>query len=720
MNPVLESTDPYYIVAADEAPDATAHALKHGETFAVLDSLGDMGVNGTQQGLFHEGTRHLSRCQLRISGHRPFLLGTSLARESHVLTVDLANPDLLERDGIACPRGTVHLRRTIYLSDGVCFTHLSLSNHGQDPVALSLEWLLDADFRDLFEIRGTERQARGVLRGLRAITGGLVFEYEGLDQVVRQTVVQVQPPPDVSGRRTVVNLTVEPSSARDVTVCISCTGRQLPPPLDDRFAEGLRRVASELVSERSRLLRVHTSSDLFDEWLERSAADLALMITATPHGRYPYAGVPWFSTMFGRDGLITALSTLWADPTLTHDVLWCLAARQADGTNPARDAQPGKILHETRRGEMAALGEIPFDAYYGSVDATPLFVMLAGRYLHRSGDRAAIERLWPHIQSALAWIETDGDLDRDGFVEYARATGAGLRNQGWKDSHDAISHADGTLAQGPIALCEVQAYAYEARRSGASIAEALGDRNIARHLRREAEALRMRFEQTFWCDDLSTYALALDGERRACRVTSSNAGHVLISGIASPARARRVAATLMSADMFSGWGMRTLSRREVRYNPMSYHNGSVWPHDTAMVALGLANYGYKNEVVSLVDGLFQAAQRFDLRRLPELFCGFARRIDESPTRYPAACSPQAWAAAAPLLLVQALLGLDIDGRRRTVTLRQPRLPTSVDWLRLEGLRVADAEIDLLCERRADDVSVSVVRRTGNLKLVTEK
>ena len=720
MNPVLEVTDPYYIVAADEAPDATAHALKHGETFAVLDSLGDMGVNGTQQGLFHEGTRHLSRCQLRISGHRPFLLGTSLARESHVLTVDLANPDLLERDGIACPRGTVHLRRTIYLCDGVCFTHLSLSNHGQEPVALSLEWLLDADFRDVFEIRGTERQARGVSRGIRPITGGFIFEYEGLDQVVRQTVVQVQPPPDVSGRRTVLNLTVEPSTARDVTLCISCTGRQLPPPLDDRFSEGLRRVASELVSERSRLLRVRTSSDLFDEWLARSAADVALMITATPHGRYPYAGVPWFSTMFGRDGIITALSTLWADPTLSRDVLWCLAARQATGTNPARDAQPGKILHETRQGEMAALGEIPFDAYYGSVDATPLFVMLAGRYLHRTGDRAFIEHLWPHIQSALAWIETDGDLDGDGFVEYARATGAGLRNQGWKDSHDAISHADGTLAEGAIALCEVQAYAYEARRSGASIAEALGERNIARHLRREAEALRMRFEQTFWCDDLSTYALALDGARRACRITSSNAGHVLISGIASPARARRVAATLMSADMFSGWGMRTLSRREVRYNPMSYHNGSVWPHDTAMVALGLANYGYKNEVVSLVDGLFQAAQRFDLRRLPELFCGFARRIDESPTRYPTACSPQAWAAAAPLLLVQALLGLDIDGRRRTVTLRQPRLPTSVDWLRLDGLRVADAELDLLCERRADDVSVSVVRRSGNIKLVTEK
>jgi glycogen debranching enzyme len=720
MNPVLESTDPYYIVAADEAPDATAHALKHGETFAVLDSLGDMGVNGTQQGLFHEGTRHISRCQLRISGHRPFLLGTSLARESHVLTVDLANPDLLERDGIACPRGTVHLRRTIYLCDGVCFTHLSLSNHGQEPVALSLEWLFDADFRDIFEIRGTERQARGVMRGIRSMTGGLIFEYEGLDQVVRQTVVQVQPPPEISGRRTVLNLTVEPATARDVTVCISCTGRQLPPPLDERFSEGLRRVAAELVSERSRLLRVRTSSDLFDEWLARSAADVALMITATPHGRYPYAGVPWFSTMFGRDGLITALSTLWADPSLSRDVLWCLAARQATGSNPARDAQPGKILHEARRGEMAALGEIPFDAYYGSVDATPLFVMLAGRYLHRSGDRAFIEHLWPHIQSALAWIETDGDRDGDGFVEYARATGAGLRNQGWKDSHDAISHADGTLAEGAIALCEVQAYAYEARRSGASIAEALGERNIARHLRREAEALRMRFEQTFWCDELSTYALALDGERRACRVTSSNAGHVLITGIASPARARRVAATLMSADMFSGWGMRTLSRRERRYNPMSYHNGSVWPHDTAMVALGLANYGYKNEVVSLADGLFQAAQRFDLRRLPELFCGFARRIDESPTRYPTACSPQAWAAAAPLLLVQALLGLDIDGRRRTVTLRQPRLPTSVDWLRLDGLRVSDAELDLLLERRADDVSVSVVRRSGNIKLVTEK
>ena len=424
--------------------------------------------------------------------------------------------------------------------------------------------------------------------------------------------------------------------------------------------------------------------------------------------------------MFGRDGILTALSVLWADPSLARGVLLALAATQSTRLDPASDAQPGKILHESRRGEMAALGEIPFGRYYGSVDSTPLFVLLAGRYFDRTGDLPTVERLWPHLDAALRWIDRYGDVDGDLFVEYARATDRGLVNQGWKDSYDAIFHADGTLAEGPVALSEVQAYVYAAKHHAAELASALGDTRRGRRLHREAEQLHDAFERAFWCADLGTYALALDGHKRPCRVVSSNAAQCLLSGIAVPDRARQVADTVMRPDMFSGWGVRTVREGESRYNPMAYHNGSIWPHDTALVALGLARYGLKQPVVRLCEGLLAAAQQFALRRLPELFCGFPRHSGEAPTQYPSACAPQAWASASAYLMVQSVLGLEVDGRRRQVTLRAPRLPANLEWLKLTGLDVAGAEVDLLCERRGDDVGISVAARRGDVKVVTEK
>ncbi len=720
MKPAVDIQDPYYIVAEQDGQDASTRSLKHGETFGVFDAFGDIGATGHEQGIYHNGTRHLSRCQLKLAGHRPFLLSSSLSSSSHVLTVDLTNPDIRIGEPVVWPRGALHLRRTTFLWEAGVFTLVTLTNHTQAVVTLPLELSFDADFRDLFEVRGTERAERGRLLPTRAIEDGLVFGYEGLDLLVRQTIVQVDPAPRISAHRAVVELTVPPGQTRDLTIAVSCASTRQARPLVDRFTEGLARAGQEIDEQRSRLAGVTTSSDLFDEWLERSRSDIAMMVTSTRHGRYPYAGIPWFSTMFGRDGILTALSVLWADPSLARGVLTCLAATQATTTDAARDCQPGKILHEARGGEMAALGEIPFGAYYGSVDATPLFVLLAGRYYDRTGDRRTIERLWPHLEAALDWIDRDGDADGDGFVEYARATHRGLLHQGWKDSHDAVSHDDGTLAEGPIALAEVQGYVYAARHHAAELADALGDAARARRLRQQAEKLHAAFERAFWCEDLGIYALALDGDKRPCRVVSSNPGQCLMSGILVPQHARRLADRLMKPDMFSGWGIRTLGQGEARYNPMAYHNGSIWPHDTALIAHGLARYGFKDHVVSLIDGLFQAAQRFELRRLPELFCGFPRRRDEPPTRYPTACSPQAWAAASSLLMVQALLGLEIDGRRRKVILRQPRMPAALEWLRLTNLSIDDGAMDLLCERRGDDVGISVTRRSGDIKLMTEK
>jgi glycogen debranching enzyme len=465
---------------------------------------------------------------------------------------------------------------------------------------------------------------------------------------------------------------------------------------------------------------VVSSHDRLDRWIRRSTADLDMMMTQTARGLYPYAGIPWFSTPFGRDGLITAFELLWANPEVAGGVLAFLAETQATWNSDAQDAQPGKILHEMRGGEMAALNEIPFGRYYGTVDATPLFVMLADAYAERTADLALIDRLWPAITAALEWMQTSGDVDGDGLIEYARQSATGLVQQGWKDSQDSVFHADGTLAAAPIALSEVQGYAYGAWQGAARLATLRGDASSAAEWNARAEQLRRRFEDAFWCEDLGTYALALDRDKRPCRIRSSNAGHCLLSGIAAPHRAQRIAETLLDEDSFGGWGVRTVASGQARYNPMSYHNGSVWPHDNALVAAGLSRYGFTAAACRILDAMFNLSQVVDLYRLPELICGFHRRGSEHPTLYPVACAPQAWAAGAVYLLLQASLGLRIDAAERRVSFVRAVLPASIESLQITNLHVADASVDLLLERHPHDVGVRVLRRTGEVDIVAVK
>jgi glycogen debranching enzyme len=508
---------------------------------------------------------------------------------------------------------------------------------------------------------------------------------------------------------------LQPNQSRSIYVTVKCDrGIDESPALP--FRKGLRAAFQEHRAASRGMATITTSNPIFNEVMCRSMADLAILTTGTPEGPYPYAGIPWYSTTFGRDGIITAMQMLWCDSRLAKGVLRRLAAYQAKDFDPLADAEPGKILHEMRGGEMAALREVPFKLYYGSVDATPLFVMLAGLYTEHTGDIDTLRELWPNIEAALAWIDGPGDPDRDGFVEYNRADQNGLVNQGWKDSYDAVFHADGSIAVGPTALCEVQGYVYAAKRAAAHGARRLGKLALGDTLDAQATKLAKRFEAAFWCEQLGTYALALDGQKRPCCVRTSNAGQVLFSGIAAPQRAAAVMRDLMQPSFFSGWGIRTVAREEKRYNPMSYHNGSVWPHDNALITAGFARYGHKGAIDRVFKGLFDAASYMELRRLPELYCGFQRGRQRGPTLYPVACSPQAWAAGTPLMLLQSSLGLEFDQNHNEILLHQPRLPAFLEEVSLRNLRLGESVVDLMLRRHGNEVSIQVLRNEGQIRI----
>jgi glycogen debranching enzyme len=673
-----------------------------------------------EEGIYHRGTRHLSSLQLRLAGHRPLLLGSTARRDNSRLAFDLTNTDL-GHDRQRLPHSSIHLARSKVLWEGTCHERIVARSFVPHPVRLLLTIRYQADFADLFEVRGVRRAARGRRLPTLVSERGVVLRYVGLDGVVRRTRLAFSARPlRIDAGEATFQLDRPVARAVTIDVSIACESgrtRRVSVPSFESAADRTRRHLARVIHGSARLT---SSNALFNEWLDRSTVDVAMLTSRTPQGLYPYAGVPWFSTVFGRDGIVTAMQMLWVAPQLARGVLGYLAAQQADRIDPVRDAEPGKILHEVRQGEMAALGEVPFDRYYGSHDATPLFVMLAAEYVRQTDDADAAAELWPHIERALEWMDTYGDMDGDGFLEYARSNEHGLEQQGWKDSYDSIFHADGSLATGPIATCEQQGYAYAARTGAADLAERLGRTDLARELRASAATLRQRFDEAFWDEELGTYALALDGTKQRCRVRTSNAGHALMAGIALPERAERVAATLMSDASFSGWGVRTVAAGEALYNPIAYHNGSIWPHDSAIVALGLSRYGQHDAAARILEGMFEVSRQFDLGRLPELFCGFSRRPGEGPTRYPVACSPQAWAAGSVFMLLQAALGMEIDAPHRQIAFRHSRLPEFLDHLEITGLRVGSASVDLAIERQPLGIGVRVVQSVGNVEVVEIK
>jgi glycogen debranching enzyme len=706
---------PFYIPMTGPAA-RPRRSLKHDDTFIVLDSHGDIGASaGGPDGLFNCDTRFLARLELVLDDLQPLLLGSNLRDDNSALTVDLTNPDIYRQGRIVLQKDLLHIVRTVFLWRNTAYQRIGLQNHGDRPAAFELTLLFDSDFADLFEVRGEKRPRRGT--GASRLLGptDVQFEYRGLDDAQRTTGLHFDPRPTrLSVNAATWQLELEPHQTKSLFVAVSCNRPPSAKPV--RFFPALLAHRREMRACTAGTTSIETSNNIFNAVLCQSMADLNMLMTDTPQGRYPYAGIPWYSTTFGRDGLITALQMLWIDPRVARGVLRRLAHFQAKATDPRADAEPGKILHEMRGGEMAALREVPFAQYYGSVDSTALFVLLAGRYFERTGDVETLLELWPAIEAALAWIDGPGDPDQDGFVEYQRASEQGLANQGWKDSYDAIFHADGSLAEGYIALAEVQGYVFAAKQLAARCALRLGKPDKVRKLEAEAKTLAARFEDAFWCEELGTYALALDGAKRPCKVRTSNAGQLLFSGMIREDRAHKVAADLMRPHFFSGWGIRTVAIGEIRYNPMSYHDGSIWPHDNALIALGLARYGLKHSVAHVFKGLFEAATYMDLRRLPELFCGFRREKRRGPTLYPVACAPQAWASATPFTLLEAALGIEFDVARSEIRLRNPHLPAFLNEVVLRDLQLGSSSVDLRIRRHGDDVGLEVLRTRGQIQV----
>ena len=711
----------WYVHAASALADDRTRVLKHGDMFAVFDRYGDIQPIGLgEQGIFRHGARHLSHFDLRVGGKRPLLLSSTISEDNSLLTIDLANVEFQDASGVV-PAETVHVLRTLFLWDDTCHERLDIHYYGAKPIRLNLTHLFGSDFRDLFEVRGMRRARRGRLDMPTVDPAGLLLSYYGLDGVHRRTTIGWSEAPLRSSTAAVdFAFDLEPGDVRSLYVAIRCADDSIEAPsepADFETAFHLARTTSEAALAST--CTVQTSNEQFNSWLSRSRADLLMLLSDTEHGPFPYAGIPWFSTPFGRDAVIAALEALWLQPAIAAGVLRYLAATQATEFDEAVDAAPGKVIHEVRRGEMASLGEVPFARYYGSIDATPLFVVLAGAYYEATGDLDLMAEIWPAVERALRWMDEVGDSDGDGFLEY-RPNPRGLTNQGWKDSDDSVFHADGTLARGSIALCEVQAYAFAAKRAAAALARATDRPEFAVALEGQAKALQERFSETFWIESLGTFALALDGEKRPCAVRTSNAGHALLCGIASAEQARTVAGQLMSEESFSGWGVRTLATSEARYNPMSYHNGSVWPHDNALVARGLAAYGFKQDALRILEGLFAASQNLDIHRLPELICGFPRRPGAGPTLYSLAAAPQAWASGAVFLLLQACLGMTVDALERQVRIDHPALPEWLDWVRISGLRVGNGTLDLEFQRHPEDVGVIVSARTADIEVVLVK
>jgi glycogen debranching enzyme len=674
--------------------------LKEGAAFLVADAAGDItGANGS--GLYERDTRYLSRFVLSVNGKRPVIRMTTRPG----CAVASLRGSVQPRSGgdtLACHRSIV--------IDEAMHVNLMLRNNGAQPRRVHVTLAMAADFRDMFAVRGFhEGRNRGTLH-LPEVDGQLVrFRYTALDGETPWTDVRTNHVParttrittghrgETPGVRWTFSLVVPPGGQEELSVLVA-PGRAEQMIVDRSVRASLWAARARAHQWDNEITTIETDNPAFNKLLRRSAHDLRALLTPCAAGEVPAAGIPWFVAPFGRDACITGLESLMLTPRFAVGALRALAAHQGKEVNPARDEEPGKIVHEIRVGELSRINLVPFSTYYGSVDSTPLFVMLFAQTVRWLDADALYEDLLPNVRRALAWCDTWGDLDRDGYIEFGRYTQGGVANQGWKDSHDSLHHPDGAEVLRPVALAEAQAYVYAAKAWLADVVEPRGDVAWAARLRVEAAELAARFERDFWMPDEGCYAFALDAAKRPVRTIVSNAGHLLYCDLARGAKAELVAERLVQPDMLSGWGVRTLSSRSPRFDPDSYHNGSVWPHDNALIALGMARAGQHDAATTVAAQVLEAGMTQPLCRIPELYAGYTRtRETSAPAPYPVSCSPQAWSAASAFAFLSAMLGLSVDGRTGDVRC-DPCLPAWLSRVQIGGMRVGRTQADILVER----------------------
>ena len=708
-----------YAVATGAQDIRDTIVIKERDLFLLTDFTGNVprgNINGL--GLYYQDTRFLSAYELVLEGiPLTYLLSTGQMRFAELQ--ELTNPDLRLPNGVLIRKETLTLHRERVITPMAVSDELEVTNYNVTPVPIEMVIFFDADFADMFQIRGfTPAPARGTLFPPKWEGNELVFRYDGIDQISRYTRIEFSPPPTTMvGGQIIYDLTLEPRKPITLRLRVSvATSEEKDPTTIPELATLVERGTEDYDRWLEAQPALRSDNTVWDEMVRRALLDLHLLQSGVPEEPFPAAGIPWFATLFGRDSLIVGLQHIWY-PKQVATTLRLLARLQGRVDDPWRDEQPGKILHELRRGELAHCDIIPFNPYYGTVDATPLFVILLAEYYRATADLALLRELEPNLRAALDWMEKSGDVDRDGFLEYQRLSESGLTNQGWKDSWDAIMYKNGELITPPVALVEVQAYAYAARIGASEIYHALGDESEANRQLYLANWLRDKFNTDFWMEDEGFYCLALDGEKNQARVISSNPGQALWCGIVPPDRARRVAERIMRPDVFTGWGIRTLATDEVRYNPMGYHIGTVWPHDNSLIALGFKRYGEEERLQSLISGFYDALREFPDYRVPELFCGYDRAEYRIPIRYPVACSPQAWAAGSTLLFLRAMLGLVPQAPRNELWIVHPELPPWLRTVTIEQLPIGNCSVDLRYQRQADHTFTEVLRIRGNLRVV---
>ena len=695
--------------------------IKENNLFLLTDEQGDITADHSYGlGLYKNDTRFLSKFNVRINNEKPILLHSD-GSENYMSSILSTNPHQ-EKDGeLILWRESIEIERKRFIYDDVLYETVTAKNYFPKPVTFDLNIEADVDFNDMFIVRGFQTGDVGKRTGQTADQNSLTFHYNGADDIKRATRIQwdtpLVPKEVKEGGEITFALTLQHQESKSTTFMVI--------PLENRETrtdllpvnEALEELKSSYKSWSAGLASVETDFEPLQRLVDRGLSDLRVLLTDMGYGNFPVAGLPWFGVPFGRDSLIAALQMIAFQPEVAKGTLFTMASRQGTKVDPWRDEQPGKIMHEIRFGELANTNQIPFTPYYGTIDATPLFLVLLTEYVKWTGDLETFFQLEENVKRALEWVDQYGDRDGDLFVEYHQESSKGIANQGWKDSGDSIVHRNGDYAETPIALSEVQGYVYQAKQGIASIYSKLGNQEEASRLKAEAAKLQEAFEKEFWMSDQEFYAIALDGGKKQVGTITSNPGHVLYSEMLAEDRAEKVSSTLTSGKMFSGFGIRTMGEGEAGYNPMSYHDGSIWPHDNSMILLGMSKLGFSEDAKKVMSGLIQASRYFEYDRLPELFCGYSAEVGKA-VKYPVACSPQAWAAGTPLVFVQSLLGLFPDSLKREIQL-SPMLLNEMNTLTVTNIKIGEGILSVSVKRQGKEIQTSILENTTGFEIVKQ-